>query len=85
MNMCALKVLCECFAHVYVHTHMYDDKVNRGALGSCDEEYPNSIDAYSCYIYVKCFLKRYRLIELFLIYNLWAKQMGSENPKAYAL
>ena len=31
-NMCGLKVLRERFAHMYVHTNMYDYLDNRGAL-----------------------------------------------------
>ena len=43
--MCGLKVLCERFADMYVHTHMYDDLVKGGALGRCSQEYPKLDDA----------------------------------------
>ena len=32
MNMCDIYVLSETYAHIQVHTHMYEDLVNRGAL-----------------------------------------------------
>ena len=32
MNMYDIYVLCERFAHIQVHTHMYEDLVNRGAF-----------------------------------------------------
>ena len=40
MNMSDHNVLCDKISHLYVYTQMYDDLVNRGALGRCSKEYP---------------------------------------------